>query len=605
MSSSNLPATDDSEVQEVQRGSEMPADTEAVSRNADTEVALTDQTNLLPFKQILVVFSGVSICALVSNLDSTIVATALPTISHAFNAGSVSSWVPSAYLVTSTAFQPLYGRFSDIFGRKATLCLAMGIFMFGSLLAGFSKSIISLIVFRGIAGAGGGGIVSVSQIIISDIITLRERGKYQGYVGVVVATGYGIGPLIGGALAQKASWRWCFWVTIPVSAVATVVVLLAVPLKPVEGDFRRKLLVIDYVGVILTLAACTLLVLPLIWGGVTFPWASAVVLAPLCSGGLLVLLFCLWEWKGARLPIIPMHIFKHITVVGVYITMFINGVIYFSCLFYLPQFFQVALGYTPIRSGVFLLPVVVTQVVASWVSGQIVSWTGRYRMVIHCGFAVWSIGCGLLSTVNVTTAKGLLVFYMLLAGIGGGQTLQTTTVAVQASVSRRDMSVVTAVRNFVRLLGGVFGLAIGSTILNNALRHSMRQLSLPTSTIDHLVGNPTLLASRFNLTSNLNSTDNPLAALGITEGEADHILAGYTNGFKTVFILNACLAAFATICSIVMIKHKNLTRGDEERLKAEAKERLAAGKEKKRNGREDIEMGDVKEAPNETVMDAE
>ncbi|GJE94633.1 MFS general substrate transporter [Phanerochaete sordida] len=554
-------------------------------RERRPEIELTDQTNLLPFKKILAVFSGLALCALVSCLDSTIVATALPTISAAFNAGSVVSWVPSAYLLTSTAFQPLYGRFSDIFGRKAAMCIAMGTYMFGCLLAGFSKTIIQLIIFRGIAGAGGGGIVSVLQIIISDVVSLRDRGKYQGIIGGVISLGYALGPVIGGLLAQKASWRWCFWVTLPVSAFAVAIVLLVLPLKRVEGNFRRKLLVIDYFGCALTLVACALLLLPLIWGGVTFPWTSAVVLAPLCCGAVVVGIFCLWEWKGARLPIVPMYIFKHVTVTGVYITMFINGMIFFSALYYLPQFFQVALAYSPTRSGVFLLPVLVSQTVASFVAGQIISKTGRYRTVIHIGFSVWAIGCGCVSTIRPTTPKGLIIFFMLMTGTGGGQTLQTTTVAAQASVSRRDMAIVTAVRNFVRLLGGTLALAIGATIINNSLTHSMTKLNLPSSTIKKIVDDPTLLGAR--LTDSMNSTSNPLSALGISPDAADRILDGYNNGFRAVFIMNATLAAIATVVSVLMIRHKELTRGDEAQLKAQAKI-----EEKQREGvSDDIEMG--------------
>ncbi|PCH35751.1 MFS general substrate transporter [Wolfiporia cocos MD-104 SS10] len=511
------------------------------------------QTNLLPFKKVVAVFCGLSLCILVSTLDSTIVATALPTISNAFNAGAVVSWVPSAYLLTSTAFQPLYGRFSDIFGRKASLCLAMGVFMLGSVLAGFSRSIVQLIAFRGLAGAGGGAIVSVGQIIISDVVSLRERGKYQGIIGVVVAFGFAIGPLIGGVLSEKVGWRWCFWVTPPISCVAVCVVLIVLPLKPVEGNFRRKLLAVDYLGALLTLAGCTLVLLPLIWGGVTFPWSSPVVLAPLFSGFVVVSLFCFWEWKGARLPIIPMYIFKHITVTGVYITMFVNGMIFYSALFYLPQFFQVGLGFSPIRAGVFLFPVLVSQTTASFIAGQLVSRTGRYRNIIHTGFAVWAIGCGCLSTVTSRTPRGLLVFFMLLSGLGAGQTLQTTTVAAQASVSRRDMSVVTAVRNFVRLLGGTLSLAIGATIINNNLRASMTALHLSASTTKAVVDDPTALSAGME----------SLAALGVTPMEAARILSGYTRGFRTVFVLNACLAAGATLASIFMIRHKSLERGDE------------------------------------------
>ncbi|TFK32425.1 MFS general substrate transporter [Crucibulum laeve] len=543
-------------------------DPERTVKKKRSQMELTDQTNLLPFRKIIIAFLGLAMCMVVSTLDSVVVATAIPTISAAFNAGSVVSWVPSGYLLTSTSFQPLYGRLSDIFGRKAALCVAMGVFMVGNLLAGFSKTIVQLIVFRGIAGAGGGGIISMSQIVISDIVSLRDRGKYQGLIGGVVAFGYAVGPLIGGALAQKVSWRWCFWISVPTSLIAIVVVMFVLPLKRVEGDIRRKLLAIDYLGAGLTLGGCTLIILPLIWGGVTFPWKSAVVLAPLFSGFLVVMLFCFWEWKGARLPIVPMYIFKHMTVSGVYITMFINGFVYFASLYYLPQYFQTVLGYDPIRASVFLVPLLVVQIFTSWVAGVIVSRTGRYKTIIHLGFAVWSIACGLISTINPHTKKALLVIYMMLAGIGAGQTFQTTTIAAQASVSRKDMSVVTAFRNFIRLLGGSLSLAIGATIINNSLRASMTSLSLTSSTISSIIDDPSKLSSP--------------SSIGISQDTATEILlSGYTKGFKSLFVLNASLNAVATIASVVMIRHKDLSRDDKKKEEVEkAVEGQAEGNEK-------------------------
>ncbi|KAF9238665.1 major facilitator superfamily domain-containing protein [Melanogaster broomeanus] len=524
---------------------------------------LTDQTNLLPFRKILPVFSGLALCVVVTSVDSVVVATALPTISAAFNAGSVASWVPSAYMLTSTSFQPLYGRFSDIFGRKAVLCVAMVIFMLGSLASGFSKSINELIVFRGVAGIGGGGVFGLMQIIVSDVVSLRDRGKYQGIIGVVVAIGYAIGPPLGGALSEKVSWRWCFWVNIPVSLCATCVVLLVLPLKPVEGD----LLAVDYLGAGLTLLGSTLVVLPLIWGGVTFPWNSPVVLAPLCSGVLVIFLFCWWEWKGADLPIVPMYIFKHVTVTGVYIAMFINGFTVSSSLYYLPQFFQVALGFSPIQSGIFSLPVLVTQMLVNWVAVRNISRTGRYRTIVYVGFTVSAVGCGCLSTVTASTSKALLVFYMLVAGAGTGQTTQTTTVAAQASVPRKDVSVVTAVRNYIRLLGGTFSLAVGSTLINNSLRNVLSTLSLTPSATKAIIDNPAILGS--------NASPSQLTSLGLTPSQAAYaLLHGYTAGFRILFILNACLASVAAITSIFMIKHEELTRGDEDRLRAEARQVL-------------------------------
>ncbi|RPD57343.1 MFS general substrate transporter [Lentinus tigrinus ALCF2SS1-6] len=537
-------------------------------------VSLTDQTNLLPRKKVMAVFFGLALCILVSCLDSTIVATALPTISAAFNAGSVVSWVPSAYFLTSTAFQPLYGRFSDIFGRKAALCLAMGTFMIGSLAAGFARTIVQLIILRGLAGAGGGGIVSIVQIVISDVVSLRDRGKYQGIIGVVVAFGFAVGPLLGGVLAEKAGWRWCFWITLPISVCAVAFVLLVLPLKRVEGNIVKKLAVIDYLGSALTLAGCTLVILPLIWGGVTFPWSSPAVLAPLCSGVLVVALFCFWECKGARLPIVPMYIFKQVTVIGVYITMLVNGFVFYSSMFYLPQYFQVALNYSAVRSGVFLLPVLVSQTLASFISGQLITWTGRYRTNIYCGFAIWTVACGCLSTVTPSTPQGLLVFFMLIAGTGAGGTLQTTTVAAQASVPRRDMSVVTAVRNFIRLLGGTFSLAVGATIINNSLRHTMSSLNLPPSTIAKVVNDPTILGAHTSATAS------SLSDLGLSSAVASRILDAYIRGFRTVFVLNASLNAVATVAAIFLIKHTELTRGDEEELKKKAAEEEAQRSEK-------------------------
>ncbi|KAJ7196484.1 MFS general substrate transporter [Mycena pura] len=560
------------------------------------DVELTDQTNRLPFRKLLPIFLGLALCVVVSTLDSVIIATAIPTISSAFNAGSVVSWVPSAYLLTSTCFQPLYGRFSDIFGRKSALCLAMSLFMIGNLLSGFSKTIIQIIVFRGFAGAGGGGLISLMQIVVSDIVSLRERGKYQGIIGGVVAIGYAIGPVIGGALAQSVGWRWCFWVTIPISFVATCVVVFILPLKPVQGEIWSKLRAVDYVGTLLTLAGCTLLMLPLIWvrpfllehlcrylcfqGGVIFPWKSSIVLAPLMSGFVVVAMFCFWEWKGARLPIVPstcffhmqpnltpyaVYIFKHSTVTGVFISMFVNGFVFFSTLYYLPQFFQVALGYDPLHAGLFLVPLLVTQIIASWVSGMLVSRTGRYRTIIYVGFAVWSIACGCISTIRPGTPKALLVVYMMLAGIGAGQVRQTTTVAVQASVSRRDMSVVTAMRNFIRLLGGTLSLAVASTLINNKLRNSMTALGVPSSTIAQIVDDPALLHTP--------------ATVSMTQATATAILdGGYTTGFHALFEMDVALTVFATLVSVVMIKHKELTRQDDEALRQKA---IREGLEKK------------------------
>ncbi|KAF7975434.1 hypothetical protein HWV62_9563 [Athelia sp. TMB] len=515
---------------------------------------LTDQTNLLPFKTIITVFLGLALCVVVSSLDSVVVATALPTISADLDAGSVISWVPSAYFLASTAFQPIYGRLSDIFGRKATLCFAMSVFVLGSLAAGFSRNIVELIIFRGVAGAGGGAILPVAQIIMSDIVSLQDRGKYQGIIGSVVAIANGIGPPLGGALAEKVGWKWCFWVTLPIALSSMIVVQFVLPLKPVVGDMRQKLMAVDYLGSLLTLAGCALIILPLIWGGVTFPWNSPAIISTLASGVAVICIFCLWEWRGAKIPIVPMYIFKKSTISGVCLCMFVNGFIFNSSLFFMPQFFQLRLGFLPTLAGTFLLPIPFGLSFANMLSGIVVSRTGRYLPLIYAGFSMWAIGCGCISAMQPSTPKPVIFLLMVMCGLGAGMTQQTTTIAAQASVSRMDMSVATTMRNFARLLGSTISVALSSTLINNYLTKSMQDLGLPSETISAVIEDPYLLKG----------PSPALDALGISAAEAAIILSrGYNRGFAVLFVVHASLAVFATCMSVAMIKHTSLSKGKE------------------------------------------
>ncbi|KAF5362270.1 hypothetical protein D9756_002066 [Leucocoprinus leucothites] len=523
------------------------------------EVKLTDQANFLPTQKVLICFIGLSLCILVTQLDTVVTATSLSTISAAFNAGSIASWVPTAYLLTSTSFSPLYGRLSDIFGRKIILTVALVVLMVGNLAAGFSTTIVQVIVSRGVAGAGGGAIGSLAYIIISDIVTLRQRGKYQAIIATISALGFGLGPLLGGVLAQQAGWQWCFWFNIPITIVAVTAVNLVLPLKPVEGNVRDKLLLVDYVGCGLTLVGSTLILLPLIWGGVTFPWNSPIILGTLIGGLAICVLFVIWEWRGAKLPVLPMYIFKYSTVSGIYIVGLLSGMIKFSMIFYLPQFFQAALGYTPVRAGVLMIAFLTSNSVVNQVAVFIMSRFDRYRMLVLSGFAIWSIACGLTSTINPHSHTGILVLYLLLLGVGSGQTIQTTTLAAQAAVPRRDMAVVTAFRNFTRMLGGTLGLPVGSAIINNTLRTSMHSLLIPERDINLTIDNPALLHDP--------------ASLGLSPDLAKTILYdGYIKGFQRIFILNASLAAISAITTLFLIKDTSLSREEDEQQLKEAVE---------------------------------
>ncbi|KAF9065792.1 major facilitator superfamily domain-containing protein [Rhodocollybia butyracea] len=553
-SSANVPYSPPNEIQALRR-----------EKTQQPALELTDQTNLLPFRRIVIVFLALSLCSLVTSLDSLIISGSLSTVSAVFSAGSTAAWVPAAYLISSTSSQPLLGRLSDIFGRRATLLLTMTIYIIGNLAAGFSNSITQLIICRGIADAGGGGITSMLQIIISDVVPLRERGKYVGIAAGVIALGYVLGPILGGVLAET-NWRV---ITLPVAFIATIMAIIFTPHKPTTGGMLQKIKMVDYIGMVLTLGGSVLIMLPLIWGGVTFPWNSPIVLAPLCCGIFVVVLF-FWEWKGARLPIVPMHIFKHMTVTGVYIS-----------LYYLPQFFQVALGYSPTRSGRLLLPF-----------GFSVSHTGKYRTVVYSGFALSAIGSGCISIFTADTSKAVMVVLMLITGIGNGMTMQTTTVAAQASVARKDMSVVTAVRNVSRCLNCIlsslcwkpYHTLTNFHYRNNAMRKSMVELRLPSSTITSIIDNPAFLISSSATTS-----------LHISSSQATYVLSqGYTKGFRDIFLLNAAMSTLATVVSVFMIKHKELLRGDEDHLRKAAADAFRA---KPEGARDEEELGGGKKIP--------
>lgn len=407
-----------------------------------------EQTHYVPVRTIVTVFLACSTVDFVALMDQTTLAVALVTISADLQAGANASWISSAYFLTSTSFQLLYGRLSDILGRKVCLLSGLLVFFVGSLASSLAPNAISLIVFRAICGIGGGGLMSIAQIIVGDVVPLRERGKYQGILGAVVAIANGIGPLVGGALASSGhgSWRNIFRLNLPLSFLCAICVILFMPLRPVEGSWKAKVKAIDYIGAILTLGATTAIILGLTWAGADYSWASSHVLAPLLVGIATLAAFIAWEWKGAKVPLVPLHIFKNKMVWGACITMTINGWLFLSQTYYIPQLYQLAYGYGNIKAGALLLPLTVAQTIMSTLSGLVIKWTGRFRECILFGWAMWAIGLGLFSTLNENSNVGKQVGYAILTGVGVGFTLQPALVAIQSAVDRKTMAVVTSTR---------------------------------------------------------------------------------------------------------------------------------------------------------------
>ncbi|KAI0596545.1 permease of the major facilitator superfamily [Biscogniauxia sp. FL1348] len=522
-----------------------------------------EQTNYVPKRTIIMIFLACGSVDLIALIDQTTLAASLYIIGDALGASNQVSWIANGYFITSTVGQLLYGRLSDIWSRKVILLLGLAIFFFGSLASSLAQSVTQLIIFRCFTGIGGGGLMTVAQLIVSDVVPLRERGKYQGILGAVVAIANGIGPVIGGSLSSisRDSWRWIFRLNLPLTVLTTSCVIFFMPLKKVEGNWRLKLKAVDFVGVLLALAGTSILLLGLTWGGAEYPWESAHVIATIVIGIVVSIAFILWQWKGPRYPLVPLHIFKSKVVNGACISMAINGWNFVVQVYYIPTFYQLAYGYSATTAGAMLLPITLVQTISSTLSGLVVHWVGRYRECILFGWLAWGIGLGLMSTLDESSGVGKQIGYSIIIGVGVGNTLQPALIAIQAGVERRDMAVVTSFRNFIRNLGATLGLAVCGTILNNIVANTLSSLSLDGDASSYLLSSP----------------QSYLASIPLDQQQTirEALIPAYRKAFRVIFLVGASLAAFAFVIVLVMVPQVELSRPDDEKLKQEGRKEAA------------------------------
>ncbi|KAL2368055.1 hypothetical protein RJ035_000551 [Blastomyces gilchristii] len=540
------------------------SDAGETARNVEkSPYVFNEQTNFVPKRTIITlqIFLACATVDLLALMDQTTLAASLSIISDELAAGDLMSWIAAG---TSTSFQLLYGRFSDIWSRKVILYIGLAIGFIGSLASSLAQSAIQLIVFRAFTGIGSGGLMTVAQAIVSDTVPLRERGKYQGILGAAVALANGIGPVIGGSLASisPGSWRWIFRLNLPITVLTTGCVIFFMPLKKVEGDWKLKLRAIDFTGVILALGGTTVLLLGLIWSGGDYAWNSVHVIATLVVGFFFSTVFVLWQWKGTSTPLVPMHIFKSRIVNGASLTMFINGWNFLVQFYYIPLFYQTAYGYSATKAASLLLPITLTQTASSTLSGLVVHWVGRYREPILLGWVIWAVGLGLFSTLNQSSGLGKQIGYGILTGFGLGNTLQPALIAIQAGVERRDMAVVSSFRNFIRNLGGTLGLAAAGTIIHNILLSSVSPLNLSRSQTSQLLKSPGSFLST------------------LPESEAVRVrsvlVPAYQKGFRIIFLIGAGLAALAFFLAVFLMPQVTLERPDDDALKEEGKKSIQA-----------------------------
>ncbi|KAG0279017.1 hypothetical protein BGZ95_002531 [Linnemannia exigua] len=426
-----------------------------------------------PPRQFLLIMIALALCVFLASLDQIIVSTSIPAITVEYNSLNDIAWLGTAYMMTSTAFQPLYGKISDIFGRKATVLFANTVFLVGSAISGWATSMIMLIAGRAVAGIGAGGLMAMVFIIMSDMLDMRERGKYIGMVSGIFSLSSVLGPLLGGAFADHATWRWSFWINLPIGAISTAFIAFNLDLPTPKGSFRDKIKRVDFYGSFLLLGSVMLLLLPLSWGGNKYAWNSGIVIGLLVAGLAVAVIFILVEWKVPKEPILPIHLFKIRNIKATYGALFFNGMAFFGVIFYLPIYFQVILNESATIGGLETVPFVIGIVITSVSSGIWVLKRGTFAFMPAVGNFVFMVGVALCTLFKEGTPRVATILVLFLCGMGAGFTYQASTLAVQSAVKPKYMATVTASIQFIRSLGQVFGIAIVGSIFNNKLEQSL------------------------------------------------------------------------------------------------------------------------------------
>jgi len=470
--------------------------------------------------RILAIYSGLMVTLALAALDQTIVATALPRIVGDLGGIAQYSWVFTAYMLTSTVTVPLYGKLGDVYGRKNLFLFAIVTFLAGSALCGIAQTMTQLVVFRAVQGVGAGGLFPLSLAVIGNIVPPRDRGRWQGLIGAVFASSSIIGPAVGGFIVDSTTWRWVFFVNLPVGGVALAVISLTMP------RWRARVQhTIDWLGAGILAAGTGLLLLGLVWGGTQYPWASGEVIGALAGAVACLLVFAAVEQRAVE-PILPFDVLRNPIVSGSVVCMALVGMAMFGTISYVPLFVQGVIGTSATSSGVVLTPMTLGAVCTSILTGQLVSRTGRYRWNAVFGPVVLTIGMLLLWRMNTSTTNGEAARNMVIAGIGIGSMMQVFVLSVQNAVPRSRIGSATALTQFGRQMGATLGVTIIGVIVNHGL---------------------------------------PAGVGAGAEGSAIHRLSpalrqGLASALRPAFLTSAAIAAVVWVVAVVFVKEQTLRR---------------------------------------------
>jgi EmrB/QacA subfamily drug resistance transporter len=414
-------------------------------------------------RETRIVFAALVLAMLLAVLDQTILATALPTIVGDLGGFDHLSWVVTAYLLASTASTPIWGRLSDLYGRKRLFQTAIVIFVAGSALCGIAQNMGELIAFRAFQGLAAGGLMTLAMALVGDLVSARERGRYQGYIQATFLGAAIAGPLVGGLLVDHLSWRWVFYVNVPLGIVSLLVIGAVLHL-PVERARHR----IDYSGAALLAGAVTSMLLVTVWGGRQYPWGSAEIVG-LAVAVVVLLGACVVRERSAAEPILPLRLFRDPVFSVVSAALFVATCSLFAAIVFLPLFLQIVDGDSATDSGLLLLPLLVPSTIATVAAGRLIVRTGRYKIFPVTGLALMTLGLMLMSTMDAGTSRTTTSIFMAVFGFGFGMVSQVLVLAIQNSVEQRDLGIATASANFFRALGGAIGVAVFGAVFTAKL----------------------------------------------------------------------------------------------------------------------------------------
>ncbi|KAK5117768.1 hypothetical protein LTR85_008743 [Meristemomyces frigidus] len=453
-----------------------PQQGSAMSEKGSSTASLTEWK---PSRQIWLIMSGQVCVVFVISLDSTILTASLPTVAKALDANAVKAfWIVASYLLANAVVQPLMAAFADIFGRRSTFFASLLIFTTGTIVCCTAHNVAQMLAGRTIQGIGGGGILSVNLIILSDLIPLRQRSKYVGLIQLINSLAINLGPVVGGALI-KSSWRWVFYINFPFCGIGLAIIPFLLRYARQETTMYDKIGQIDWLGSLMFIAGSTAFLIGVSWGGSEFAWSSAATLVPLIMGIATVIATGVYERFGARTPFLRLSLFRNRSAIAVYVCTVLQSLTLFAQTYFLNLYLLTVKLYSPVLSGAVFLAFAFTVVPVSAIIGALITRFGCYKWAIFCGWLINTFGLGALMILDRETFVPGMIFTFLVAGTGQGILFMAHQVATQASCRTRDVAYATAMFSFMRSLGFCLGIALGGTIFQNFLRHRLSHLGLP------------------------------------------------------------------------------------------------------------------------------